>query len=177
MPTADAQGRYPDLANELPEAFQDCRIVIIKVAQRSAQHNCVWTKFFDGLSQRRQVGDSRMRDPDQPANVADDILQRQRSNLPFAIQMRSDLRTPILARDLGQIIFVAQQVIDYQDPCLFDLFLDRFETTKTTLVEREGRVLGRVEVLRFVGLNLVGLLDHLWVSAKTLSAELINSRY
>src|SRR5712664_2134217 len=118
-----------------------------------------------------------MRNPDQPANVADDILQRQRSNLTFAIQMRSHLRTPILVRHLGQIILVPQQVIDDQDPCLFDLFLDRFETTKITLVEREGRVLGRVEVLHFVGLNLLGLLDHLWVSAKTLSAELINSRY
>src|SRR5437588_12107530 len=107
MPTADAQGRYLRLANELPEAFKDCRIVIIKVAQRSTQRNCVWTKFFDGLWERRQVGDSRMRDSDQPADVADYILQRQRGNLPFAIQMRSDLRTPIFARDLGQIIFVA----------------------------------------------------------------------
>ena len=58
--------------------------------------------------------------------------------------MRERLLSPIAARDVGQITFIAQKIIDDQDASFIDGLLDGFVTAERLLVEREGKRLGRI---------------------------------
>ena len=144
MAAADSQHRCARRANEAHKVIEDFRLIVIKVAQRATEHNRVGTEIVDRIGKRGDMDDARSRLLYQPVNVADDVLQSQRRDLAFTLQMRERLLSPIAARDVGQITFIAQKIIDDQDASFIDGLLDGFVTAERLLVEREGKRLGRI---------------------------------
>src|SRR5437870_5495671 len=160
MPTADSQHRRRRFANEAPKVVEDFRLVVIKVAQRTAKHNRVGMKIIHRFGKRSDVHDARSRLLYEPLNVADDVLQSQRRNLAFALQMRQGLLSPVAAGDVGQITLVAQQIIDDQDASLIDGLLDGFVAAECLPVEREGKRLGHIGSDILLGAYFLKLLTH-----------------
>src|SRR2546423_272493 len=79
----------------------------------------------------------------QPLDVHDDVLHRHRRDFALTPQLRVDILAEFGSRQIRQIVLVAQKVVDDQHPRRVDRFLDRFESTKRLLIEREGQRLSR----------------------------------
>src|SRR5262245_45142615 len=138
MTAADAEHRRIRRVNEIAETGEQLRLVIIKVAQRTAEHDGVRLEFGDGLGQPANVSYFCNRLLNQSFNVRDDILQRQRSNLALALQLWLCIFAQLSARDVREVILVAQQVVHDQYTLGFDRLLDRFVAAKVLLIEGEG---------------------------------------
>ena len=102
--------------------------------------------------------DARVWVLNQPRDVADDVLQSEGRDLALALQVGQDIGSPVPARDVRQIVFVSQQVIDDQHPGRLDGLLDRLVATERLLIKREGqrfrdfvqRIVGGLRVLNFL---------------------------
>ena len=99
----------------------------------------------------------------EPIDIAADVLESQRRYLTFALEVIQNIFPPIVARDVGQVTFIPQKVINNQNAGCLDRFLDRFIATESLLVEWEGKRLrhfgamrfGRICFLRFHGCKLI----------------------
>ena len=136
---ANTEHRNPGGMNEIGEAGKQFRFVVIEVSQRPAQHNGIRREVTSHLFDFTYVSNLRNRFLHKALDVGDDILQRQRSDLSFALELSMDVSAQFLPRYVGEIIFVAQQIVDDQDTRFFDRFIDRFVTTEILLIERKGK--------------------------------------
>src|SRR5438045_2526616 len=93
MPAANTQHRASGCMDEIGEAGQQFRFVEIEVSQRAAQHNGIRRKLTSLLLEFAYVGNVRNRLLHKAFDVSDDILQRQRSDLPFAFELNVDVLT------------------------------------------------------------------------------------
>src|ERR1700687_5605907 len=109
MSAANTQHRCPRRANEARKVVENLRLVIIKVAQRAAQHDCVGTKVRGRFGEQADMDDARDGLLDQTLDVADDVLHRERSDLALALQMVQSSFSPFFARYLREIAFRSEE--------------------------------------------------------------------
>src|SRR5712692_1379949 len=178
MSAANTQHRCPRRANEARKVVENLWLVIIKVAQRAAQHDCVGTKIRDRFGEQADMDNPRDGLLYQTLDVADDVLHRKRSDLALALQMVQSSFSPFFARYLREIAFVAQKIIDDQHSCLIDALFNRLVVTVGSLVEWEGKWLshlGRVSVVQVGLLNFDGHI-RTWPQKGTKSTKVKTNR-
>src|SRR5712691_8211505 len=107
MSAANTQHRCPRRANEARKVVENLWLVIIKVAQRAAQHDCVGTKLRGRFCEQADMDNPRDGLLYQTLDIADDVLHRERSDLALALQMIQSFLSPVFARYLRQIALVA----------------------------------------------------------------------
>src|SRR5262245_10309068 len=112
MAAANCENRSPGFPDEDAKVFNNPEMVIIKVAQRAAQHDRFGLELSRRFMQFRNMYYFDFRPDHQPLNVTDDILDRHAGYLPFTFQMRLCRGTPFAFGKIRQVAFIAQQVID-----------------------------------------------------------------
>src|SRR6185369_6172700 len=148
----DRENRNPRCSNE-PREIGDYRfLVVIKIAQRSAEHDRVGLKALGGLGEFRHMGHLARRPFHQARNVVDDILDRHAGDVSLATELRGEQLAPLLSRYGREVAVVAQQIVDDEHARFLDALLHRFIPTIILLVEWEGK---RIQNLRGVGGQLL----------------------
>src|SRR5258707_616959 len=112
MAAADAEDWNGRNSNKLGEVREDLGVIVIKVTQRAAKHDGVGPKFFSNLRQYGNMNDAGFRFFHQTLDVAVYVLQGHLSDLTLALEMNRDFSSPFRSRDLRDVTFVAQQIID-----------------------------------------------------------------
>jgi hypothetical protein len=111
MAATDPQHRFLRRSNEIGEGRKNFRVVVIKIAQRTAQHNGVRLKPGNGFGERADVCDFGLRFFHQARDVGDDVLQRQRGDLSFLFELGADIFAKLSQGDLRKVGFVAQKIV------------------------------------------------------------------
>src|SRR4030095_838761 len=123
--TADRENGDLRLNYELTKRIEVLRVVVVEIAERSAQDYRIGNEIAHSLSYFGQVYRQSFRILDKTDYILRDVVAGERRDLAFATQLILDRLPPFPSRERGKIRRVAKETVHDQHACVLDPFLDR----------------------------------------------------
>lgn len=112
-------------------------IVVVKVAQRSAQGNRIRAKLFFSLSDLGKMRDANLGFSHKPQHVVAYVVERESGDFAVVLQIGLEMFPPLFNSHVGDVSLVAQEIVNDEDARRLDTFFDRLVPAECALVEGE----------------------------------------